>query len=127
MAITIQDNRSDSMELPEFMDHVNRNYKHVTLESLLEIAPYLAKLARNRHFLEDFIIAELKDISTFQLHNPYSAQSLNLGFVAGKFYLRANIWLPEHMFTNSNAKGEQKLFSYELPHDHNFDFLTVGY
>ena len=42
--------------------------------------------------------------------------------LGGEFFLRANIWpsRDEHMFRASGGGT----FVYELPHDHNFDFLT---
>jgi hypothetical protein len=45
--------------------------------------------------------------------------------VAGSFFLRANIW-PSRAERSFQASGGG-CFVYELPHDHNFDFLTVGY
>ena len=45
--------------------------------------------------------------------------------LGGEFFLRANIWPSpdEHMFRASGGGA----FVYGLPHDHNFDFLTLGY
>ena len=45
--------------------------------------------------------------------------------LGGEFFLRANIWpsRDEHMFRASGGGA----FVYGLPHDHNFDFLTLGY
>jgi len=50
-----------------------------------------------------------------------------LGGVAGMFFLRANVWLPSRLLHKTNAEGEKRLFSFETPHDHNFELLTVGY
>ena len=45
--------------------------------------------------------------------------------LGGEFFLRANAWpsRDEHM-VRASGNGP---FVYELPHDHNFDFLTFGY
>jgi hypothetical protein len=77
--------------------------------------------------LEEYIIAELKDITNFQINNHYTAQTLLLGGVPGKFYVRANVWLPKHLLHGINTDGERRLFSYDFAHHHNFDFATVGY
>jgi hypothetical protein len=127
MAITITSDSDDQIELREFFEYVNGTFKSITLDSLVEMAPYFRRLGNNRKFLASLIADELKAITTFQENNPYSSQSLNLGLVSSKFYLRANVWLPKERLHEINAKGESQLFSYNLPHDHNFDFLTIGY
>jgi hypothetical protein len=45
---------------------------------------------------------------------------------AQTFFVRANIWLPK-LADEVHQKSEQTLYAYELPHDHNFHFVTVGY
>jgi hypothetical protein len=65
-----------------------------------------------------------QSILSYQSNNLYSSQSLNLGFVPNKFYLRANIWLTTQSLHPINHEGEARLYSYDLPHDHNFDFLA---
>ena len=94
--------------------------------SLLHAAGWLHRLGNNRHFLAERLLAELK-----ARHNEdhtassYGPQVVMLSPLGGEFFLRANIWpsRDEHMFRASGGGA----FVYELPHDHNFDFLTVGY
>ena len=52
-------------------------------------------------------------------------QAIVLSPLRGTAFLRANIWPAESepCFIASGAKT----FVYGIPHDHNFDFLTVGY
>jgi hypothetical protein len=95
-------------------------------ESLLHAAGWLRRLGVNRDFLAEIMIAELK-----QRHrddpggNTYGPQVLMLSPLGGEFFLRANIWpsRDEPLFRASGGGA----FVYELPHDHNFDFLTFGY
>jgi hypothetical protein len=94
--------------------------------SLLHAAHWLGRLGANRDFLAELLLAELEhrhresDVAT-----AYGAQVIMLSALGGEFFLRANIWPSpdEHLFRASGAGA----FAYGLPHDHNFDFLTLGY
>ena len=95
-------------------------------DGLAAAAPMLAALARNRHFLADAAIAELKTRCAPQRrHNPYSAQVMLLRPPTGKYVLRAAFWpaMSDHVVRASGTAP----FLYHVPHDHGFDFLTVGY
>ncbi|MET0361325.1 MAG: transposase, partial [Sphingobium sp.] len=79
-----------------------------------------------RRFLADMALASLKDACREQsLSNGYSPQVLMLVPPNGKFFVRANIWPSEHdaMLRDSNRAA----YYYNRPHDHAFDFLTLGY
>jgi len=94
--------------------------------SLLHAAGWLRRLGRNRDFLAEIMVVELE-----RRHrddpggNTYGPQVLMLSPLGGEFFLRANIWpsRDESLFRASGGGA----FVYELPHDHNFDFLTFGY
>lgn len=94
--------------------------------SLLHAAGWLRRLGNDRDFLAEIMLAELaarhRDDDTASAYGPQVIMLSNLG---GDFFLRANIWpsADEHMFRASGGDS----FVYELPHDHNFDFLTLGY
>lgn len=94
--------------------------------SIGRCADLLAGLQRNRSFLADRIIAELKASYADQLEaNRYSAQVFLLHRSPRGFYLRANLW-PAATDAIYAASGPAT-FAYGLPHDHNFHFLTTGY
>ncbi|MBL0916823.1 MAG: transposase [Sphingopyxis sp.] len=94
--------------------------------SLARCADLLAGLQRNRSFLADRIIAELKASYAGQLAaNRYSAQVFLLHRSPRGFFLRANLW-PAATDAVTAASGPAA-FAYGLPHDHNFHFLTTGY
>ncbi|HUD93177.1 transposase [Sphingobium sp.] len=95
-------------------------------DGLAAAAPMLRALSRNRHFLADAAIAELKTRCADQRRiNPYSAQVMLLRPPAGKYVLRAAFWpaMNDHVVRMSGTAP----FLYHVPHDHGFDFLTVGY
>jgi hypothetical protein len=94
-------------------------------ESLAAFGPALARLGRNRRFLGDLVVEELKRNCTGQTErNHYSAQVILL-HSAPAFAIRANFWpaAADSVVVNSGTDP----FFYEVPHDHNFSFLTVGY
>ncbi|MGV1682194.1 transposase [Sphingopyxis sp. NJF-3] len=94
--------------------------------SLDRCAHLLAGLSRNRHFLADRVIAELKASYRDQLaENRYSAQVFLLHRSRRGWFLRANLW-PAESDAVYAASGPAA-FAYGLPHDHNFHFLTTGY
>ncbi|RUL69181.1 transposase [Dyella choica] len=93
-------------------------------DALLGGAPTLRALSNNRTFLARLIAEELKEADSLQKKNQYSAQVFALG--GGRnFFMRANFWPAAHD-SMYQASGPRPFF-YDLPHDHNFDFLTVGY
>ncbi len=95
-------------------------------DSLLHAARWLRRLGNNRDFLAERLLADLqmrhRDEDAVAAYGP---QVVMLSPVGGEFFLRANIWpsRDEHLFRASGGIA----FAYELAHDHNFDFLTLGY
>lgn len=95
-------------------------------DSFVSVAPLLARLGRNRDFLADLAIAELKDRCAGQsAGNGYGAQVFLLRPPNGRYVLRANFW-PARADAVVRYSGTAPFF-YDMPHDHNFSFLTVGY
>lgn len=94
--------------------------------SLAGAALALRRLANNRDFLGDLLIAQLG-----QRHrdtgesSAYGAQAIVLSRPRGGCFLRANIW-PSERDACFRASGA-RTFVYGVPHDHNFSFLTAGY
>lgn len=88
----------------------------------------MRRLGNDQRFLGDIIVAELaardRGESTANSYGPQVVMLTPPGS-PGNFFMRANIWpsRDEHML---RASGEAS-FIYGLPHDHNFDFLTLGY
>lgn len=103
-----------------------RGFDPADESSLLHAAGWLRRLGNNRDFLAERLLAELKARhNDDQTASSYGPQVVMLSPLGGEFFVRANIWPSrgEHMFRASGGGA----FVYELPHDHNFDFLTVGY
>ncbi|MEZ5742959.1 MAG: transposase [Sphingomonadaceae bacterium] len=96
-------------------------------ESLDHAAGLLRCLGNNRTFLGEMLVDELAaSASSEEGASHYGPQVIMLAPPHGKdFFIRANIWPSEdeHMMRASGAST----FVYGFPHDHNFDFLTLGY
>lgn len=89
-------------------------------------ATWLRRLGNNRTFLGDILLDELR--GTYRDDSPdsaYTPQSIMLSGYRPGYFLRANIW-PSASDPILAASGAGT-FAYGLPHDHNFDFLTLGY
>ncbi len=94
--------------------------------SIAHCAALIEGLRRNPDFLAAQVIAALKASYADQLAlNRYSAQVFLLHRSPRGFYLRANMWPSER--DAAFAASGPAAFSYGVPHDHNFHFLTAGY
>ncbi len=98
--------------------------------SLSHAALQLRRLGNDQTFLGDMLIRQLADDHRNEgaenRGSAYGAQVIMLHPPGhGPFFLRANIWPSEaeHMMRANGGTS----FVYGLPHDHNFDFLTLGY
>lgn len=116
------------ISLAECVDAMNsRGFAPRDEESLAHAALQLRRLGNDRSFLGDLIIAELAaDHREETGGNSYGPQVIMLAPPSGgDFFMRANLWpsTDEHMMRASGGAS----FVYGLPHDHNFDFLTLGY
>ena len=95
-------------------------------ESLNHAALWLRRLGNDRDFLGDILIRELAQRHREEaLDNAYGPQVVMIAPPNGHFFMRANIWpsLDDHMVRASGGDA----FVWGLPHDHNFNFLTLGY
>ena len=96
-------------------------------DSLAHGALMLRRLGNNKSVLGDILVDYLAAHHRDDpLDNSYGPQVIMLARPStGNCFLRANIWpsRDEHMLRASGSDA----FVYGLPHDHNFNFLTLGY
>jgi hypothetical protein len=124
MAIELYPQNQNCIELDEFIEYAEANVDMRDHASLKEAAPMMRALSNNRTFLADKINEELGKIADFQEDNLYGAQVLMLGR-RSRFFMRACFWPSES--DKSYIQSGPGAFFYYLPHDHNFNFLSVGY
>lgn len=117
----------DPIELDEFVARLDQQGVDLTHDDgIAAAAVLLARLHGNRRFLVDRALAALKDHCADQSAiNGYGAQVLLLHRRIGRHFVRANFW-PAMDDPVLLASGPQHYF-YHVPHDHNFDFLTIGH
>ncbi len=119
----------DSITLEELTEYLfEKRIDTSDHDSLTSAAPMLKRLANNRDFMVDQVIAELKANASLQVRSPYGPQVFMLHQGRRKqqnFAIRACFW-PSLNDQILKVSGDDP-FSYHLPHDHNFNFLTVGY
>ncbi len=117
----------EKLELAELVDMLETgDFDGEDEENFASWGIQLRKLANDRNFLADMMIAELKQRCDGQVRdNQYGAQVVMLHGRSNKFIIRANLWpaLKDSVVRHSGTNP----FFYGVPHDHNFSFLTVGY
>ncbi len=117
--------QQDAIELAEVVEALESGFDNRDEDNFASWGSLLRRLANNRTFLPNLMIAELKDRCADQVRdNQYSAQVIML-HGGRNFYMRANLW-PAMNDSIVRHSGTDPFF-YGVPHDHNFSFLTVGY
>ena len=125
MALTLDVDTQDAITLDEYLDYLSREVDADDEDSILASAPMLQALANNPRVIGDYLTEELRHWKEFQPTNSYTAQTLMLAR-QGRFAVRANIWEPQAA-SPELREYQNALYYYQVPHDHNFSFLTVGY
>lgn len=119
------------ISIEEYANWIRDNVDLSDQESICESANLLFRLSENDSLLSPIISEPLKSMagvtSALQKQNMYTDTSLMLTDNEYRgFFVRANIWkIPQKIA--GTRKYEEKLYLYQQPHDHDFDFLTVGY
>ncbi len=125
MSVSVSARSRNIIGLSEFMELYRQGkYDASDPESLVEAAPILAALNNNKDFLGEFILDQLKTSLSYQRDNFYGPAVLKLGNPTETTMMRANIWAAK---TDDEYKRAPKSFVYGVPHDHNFNFLTIGH
>lgn len=122
MALTISCENSGVVQLDEFIDHVQSKVDLRDMDSVAAAAPMLRGLAND----SELVVRELNRRVKEHFHSgviPW-AQTLFLGD-GRDFYVRANIWPSSADLASGRVYQDQ--FTYNLLHDHNYNFMTVSY
>jgi hypothetical protein len=128
MALDVQYNSCAAISLEEALAKLDAMSVGVKNDmERMDSASVLAGLYANRDFLADAAVDALKHSykDDVQGVREYGPQVIMLGEARSGWFLRANIWPAESDYA-VRASGKDAFF-YGLPHDHNFDFLTIGY
>ena len=95
-------------------------------DSVMHTARWLRRLGNDSDFLGDVLVAQLAERHrAVDAGGGYGPQVIMLRPPDGRSFIRANIW-PSAQDHAMRASGGAS-FVYDMPHDHNFSFLTLGY
>lgn len=129
MAITIHCDVKDPITAEEYIEHILQNVDITDAESLIEAAPHLRALAANKNIVLDVFNKNLESYVNHRRTSQYNPQSFIIASHMSKeksFFLRGNIW--SAISKNNTVQAlEERVFTYNIAHDHNFYFMTVGY
>ena len=129
MPIEISSDDNTSIELGELIEFLFENrIQPMEQDSLASASTALKQLSNNREFLAEMVCSELRNYRNLQSSNSYSAQVFMIyppQRSGQPFFLRACLWpaLADQVVKTSGTDP----FFYNKPHDHNFNFLTIGY
>lgn len=122
MALTLNCANTNQISIEDYLAHVESSVDLRDPASVIASAPLLKALANDRHL----VVERLNDyiVQTFNTPGFASAQAILLGR-RKDFYVRANLW--PSVADVGAGRMYQDQFSYNIAHDHNFSFLTMGY
>lgn len=112
-----------AISLSEFCRKCEAYGRISTIDDYKQLAPLLRALAANETLLNDFYLMELKDIEAFKNKQSLSGQNLNLANLKN-CDIRMVFWPKK---SSNDSISTLKAFSYTIPHDHNFHFMSIGY
>jgi hypothetical protein len=116
MAVVIQCAPESDVSFDEFLEYVQSHVDVRDRDSLLSASEMLIRLSYNSTFLTEHLSKFLRE----GLDTGFPRSSRIFKLAQGKdFIIRALVWEP----VPDGVDGSQ--FFYLVPHDHDFDFLTV--
>jgi hypothetical protein len=122
VARTIETRIERIVSTEEFIDFVHAQVNLRDLDSIETTAPLLRGMANDRQLVVSQLNQQVSNL--FRTEAITSPQVIYLG-EGRNFYLRANIW--PSLADLSSGRVYQDQFAYNVAHDHNFSFMTVGY
>jgi hypothetical protein len=113
--------RETKISLEEFIA-ASRAFDPRDRDSIWEMRAPLAALANN----QEWVLSSVRECLMSRLTSPWAREqpSYFVLHTTPTFGLRANIWLPERQRDRGTIL-ENAAFSYDYPHDHNFDILSA--
>jgi hypothetical protein len=112
--------------LEELIEGVAEVVRPDDFETMEACGPLLAGYAKKPGILSGLVNDTVKNLLSDRVVAPIRTPQSFLLAVHELFYIRCNVWMPLPANIKSKAYQE-RLYSLEVPHDHNFSFLTVGY
>jgi len=125
MALSLRADTSELLTPQEALALAGETITACDFDSLAENAWILKALANNPSFLPKILNKDIESAIAGNQTHIYTHQCLVLA-QDEHVVLRANFWVTPTKYAE-RSDMEKELYSYEVAHDHNFDFVTVGY
>jgi hypothetical protein len=122
MAISISGSTTRVVGIDEFIDYAHTNIDLHDMDSVAAAAPMFRALANDRELVVRQLNRQIK--AQYKSQSVASAQVIYVG-EGRDFYIRANVWPSNADIASGRVYQDQ--FAYNLAHDHNYNFMTVGY
>lgn len=125
MVEIVETSETDAISIEEFCDEYRaQGLSSASPEGLKECAPLLRRLSNNKRLVVDHIRDALMQPIDARTRSVYSAQAMIM-YRQNGIYLRCAVW--PGVEGDLYGVSSNRAFTYEFPHDHNFDFLTIGH
>ena len=129
MAFTINCSNENVVGIEDYVEHILDHVDLTDQDSIAESAPWLRALANDRNLVANIFNENINKYLSGDTSDMYSPQSFMIAMKDNgkkRFYVRGNIWTPVAAASELRAL-EERVFSYNIAHDHDFRFMTVGY
>lgn len=125
MAYTLNAAATTVASEEELFDFIFSRVDTLDPDSIAEAAPVLAAYANDPALVARTMARSLRSILDGE-PPPFVAPQCYVIARRKHVMIRANVWSPLKQ-TGALRKNEERAYSYDTAHDHNFHFLTVGY
>ena len=125
MAHTLNATSSSLATDEDLFDFIFSRVDTTDPESIAEAAPILAAYANDRDLVARTMAQSMRSILD-GVPPPFVAPQCFLIAKREHIMIRANVWTPLKQ-TGALRSSEERTYSYDTAHDHNFHFLTIGY
>lgn len=125
MAYTLNATATSIASEDDLFDFIFSRANTVDPERVAEIAPVLAAYGSDSGLVARTMAQSMRSILDGE-PPPFVAPQCYLIAKRRHIMIRANVWTPLKQ-AGALRKNEERVYSYDTAHDHNFHFLTIGY
>ncbi|MBT2748842.1 MULTISPECIES: hypothetical protein [unclassified Lysobacter] len=125
MAYTLNATATSTASEDDLFDYIFSRVDSMDPDSIADAAPVLAAYASDSGLVARTMAQSMRSILDGQ-PPPFVAPQCYVIARRRHIMIRANVWTPLKQ-TGALRKNEERVYSYDTAHDHNFNFLTIGY
>lgn len=125
MAYTLNATATSPASEDDLFDFIFSRIDTEDPESIADAAPVLAAYASDTGLVARTMAESMRSILD-GAPPPFVAPQCHMIAKRRHVMVRANVWTPLKQL-GALRKNEERVYSYDVAHDHNFHFLTIGY